>query len=124
MSLMIFSMIRSNFVKVVPSPENFVARNSAHLPSKTIDMMITTAKKIMMRIMRMMLRMMRMMLRIMMGMMRMMMGMMMRMIRMTATSPERSHTSLQTQIFAWSDLKVGFPIIPLTIMTIISRQPQ
>ena len=55
---MIFSMIRSNFVKVVPSPENFVARNSAHLPSKIIDMMITNAKKIMMRIVRMMLRMM------------------------------------------------------------------
>ena len=55
---MIFSMIRSNFVKVVPSPENFVARTSAHLPSKIIDMMITNAKKIMMRIVRMMLRMM------------------------------------------------------------------
>ena len=64
------------------------------------------------------------MMRIMRMMLRMMMGMMMRMIRMTATFPERSHTSLQTQIFAWSDLKVGFPIIPLTIMTIISRQPQ
>ena len=120
-SLMIFSITRSNFIKVVPSPENFVARTSAHLPSKIIDMMITTAKKIMMR---MMLRMMRLMLRMMMGMMRMMMGMMMRMIRMTATFPERSHTSLQTQIFAWSDLKVGFLIILLTIMTIISRQPQ
>ena len=118
-SLMIFSITRSNFIKVVPSPENFVARTSAHLPSKIIDMMITTAMKIMMRIMRMMLRMMKMMLRMMMGMMRMM-----RMIRMTVTFPERSHTSLQTQIFAWSDLKVGFLIIALTIMTIISRQPQ
>ena len=109
---MIFSMIRSNFVKVVPSPENFVARTSAHLPSKIIDIMMTTVTKKMMRMMRMMIGMMLRMLR------------MLRMIRMTATFPERSHTSLQTQIFAWSDLKVGFLIIPLTIMTIISRQPQ